>query len=235
MSTLAQLGARVQDRLEETRDGVGVFWSVPNEIYPALVEGMDEAALITGEPELRTVNVTLQPGGNVIGLPPFIYSLPALFPQALLLIRIDSTDGSAIKKVFAVDLDRDDPAWESDSGWVIKRWFPIGMTLFGVYPALRRPQDVQVSFLGYPIPTGYPYSGAEVSPFREEYNDSFHEYAEHICRLKESGQDFQESIPAYQMWVDKMVQLTRFAARRGLTRFYRLGRQTKVSDVVLKS
>ena len=50
MSNLAQLAAQVQDRLEETRDGVGVFWSVQNEIYPALVEGMNETTLITGEP-----------------------------------------------------------------------------------------------------------------------------------------------------------------------------------------
>ena len=148
---------------------------------------------------------------------------------------MDMAGGGAIKKLFAVDLDRNNPFWESDSGTVIKRWFPIGMTYFGVYPTLTYPQQVTVTVVGWPIPTGQPYTGNEVSPFREEYNDAFHEYAAHVCRLKESGPDFQESIPQYQAWQDKMVELTKFAARRGLTRFYRLGRQAKVNDVVLKS
>jgi hypothetical protein len=152
-----------------------------------------------------------------------------------MLIRLDAVGGSAIKKLFAVDLDRDNPGWEFDLGTTVKRWFPIGMTLFGVYPTLTQPQQVQVTVVGFPIPTGQPYSGAEISPFRQEYNDAFHEYAHHVCRLKESGPDFQESLPAYQAWVDKLVELTRFAARRGLTRFYRLGRQAKINDVVLKS
>jgi hypothetical protein len=233
--TLADLALQTQDRLEEFRDLQGTFWSVPNEIYPAIVEGMNEAALITGEPELRTSNVVLQPGGNVPGFPPFVYSLSALFPPALILIRVDAVGGGTVKKLFAVDLDRDNPTWESDTGMFIKRWFPLGMTFFGVYPMLTVPQQVQVTVLGFPIPTGQPYSGAEVSPFRQEYNDAFHEYAHHVCRLKESGPDFQESLPAYQAWVDKMVQLTKFAARRGLTRFYRLGRQVKINEVVLKS
>jgi hypothetical protein len=232
VSTIAQLALQVQDRLEEPRDGVGTFWNVANEVNPSLVEGMNEAALITGDPEVRpNAFLTLQVGGNVPGMPPFCYAMPA---DAFLLVRIDAVGQGSIKKVLVGDLDRLQPGWEGQSDRQIKRWFPIGMTMFGVWPQLTGPQQVRITYVGFPTTDAYPYSGTDVSPFREEYNDGFVEYAAHICRLKESGVDFQESIAQYQSYLDKMVSLTKFAARRGISRFTRIGRQTKLNEIAVK-
>lgn len=231
MSTIASLAAAVQNKLEEPV-GAGIYWNAANEINPALVEGMNEAALITGDPEVRPgVFTNLQVGGGIAGMPPYVYPLPA---NALLLVRIDAVGQGAVKKITASDLDRLYPGWEGQSNPTFKRWFPIGMTMFGIWPQLTAPQQVLLTYVGFPATDSYPYSGSDVSPFREEYNDGFTEYAAHICRLKESGADFQESIPQYQSFLDKMMSLTKFAARRGITRFTRLGRQVKVNDVVMK-
>jgi hypothetical protein len=230
MPTLQDIGYTVQDKLEEAR-GPGIFWNLQSELYPAIVEGMNEAALITGDPEQRALATTLVPGGTVSGAPPFVYAMPS---TAILLVRMDAVGSGTIKKVFACDLDRNNPGWEGETGDVIKRWFPIGLTMFGIWPALIAPVMVNLTVLSFPITTNAPYTGAEVSPFREEYTDAFSEYAAHIARLKEGGVDFQESIPQYQSFQDKMVSLTKFAARRGLSRFTRIVRQTKVNDVFSK-
>lgn len=230
MASLSDLADQTQDKLEETR-GPGIFWNRQLEVYPAVVEGMNEASLITGDPELLSLNVTLNPGGFSSNFPPFVYQIPQ---TAILLVRMDAVGQGAIKKVFACDLDRNTPGWEGQTGLMIKRWFPIGMTMFGVWPTLVAPQIVNMTLLSFPVTVSPPYTGTEQSPFREEYNDAFSEYAAHICRLKEGGVDFQESIPQYQSYLDKMVSLTKFAARRGLSRFTRIGRQVKVNDVVLK-
>jgi hypothetical protein len=108
------------------------------------------------------------------------------------------------------------------------------MTMFGIYPQLTAPQQIGITYVGYPATDAYPYSGSDVSPFREEYNDGFTEYAAHVCRLKEGGADFQESIAQYQSFQDKMISLTKFAARRGISRFTKIGRQVKVNDVAVK-
>lgn len=231
MSTLQQLANAVQDKLEEPR-GFGIYWNAQNEINPALVEAMNEAALITGDPEVRPgVVTTLQVGGGVAGYPPFIYPMPT---DALLIVRLDSTTSGAIKKITTCDLDRLYPGWEGQTGSTIKRWFPVGMSLFGVWPQLTVPQQIRLTYVGFPVTDSYPYSSTDVSPFREEYNDGFTEYAAHVCRLKESGPDFQQSIPQYQSFLDKMTSLTKFAARRGISRFTKIGRQANINDVMLK-
>ena len=43
MASLSDLANAVQDKVEETRGLPGVFWNVQSEIYPAIVEGMNEA------------------------------------------------------------------------------------------------------------------------------------------------------------------------------------------------
>lgn len=220
----------MQDRLEEPH-GAGIFWNLSAEIYPALVEGMNEASILAGDPEVRSALITLGPGNTAPGMPLFVYAMPA---ASLLIVRLDTVGGGAIKKVFVRDLDRHYPGWESDSGPVIRRWFPVGMTLFGVYPTLQADQQVLMTTIGFAMPNGQPYSGSEIIPFREEYLDGFQEYAAHVCRLKEAGPDFQESIPSLQAFQDKMVQLTKFAARRGISRFTKLGRQAQVNNVAVK-
>ena len=197
---------------------------------------MDEAALITGMPEIRLATpVTLPVGGSGGGMPPFVYTFSSLgITDCLIMLRMDAGAGGAILKVFACDLDRQIPGWEGATGTYIKRWFPIGLTMFGVYPQQTAAQQVFISYVAVPIPTGPTYTGNETVPFRTEYNEAFEEYAAHVCRLKESGPDFQESIPELQNFQDRMVQLTKWSARTGLSRFTKLGRQAKVNNIELK-
>lgn len=211
MSTLNDLGGRVQDRLEEVR-GPGQFWSLQNEVYVNLVEAMNEAMLLTGEPQIRPSSVTsLTQNSNLQPLP----------AGALAVIRVEGLNSVAIRKFYTCDLDRQYPAWENDTATSISAWFPVGLTQWGVYPKLTVPQQVIVTYIGFPVTAPLPYTGAENVPYQEEYCEGFVDYAAHVCRLKESGSEFQESMAEYDRFLGKMQDMTSFAKRKDRLRYTR--------------
>jgi len=214
MSTLNDLGLRTQDRLEEVRDGVGVFWSLQNEIFTALVEAANEAMLLTGEPQVRSTQATtLLTNSNLQPMP----------PGALAILRVEGVNSLPISKLFVCDLDRQYPAWENDAGYRAKAWFPVGLTQWGIYPQILVDQQVVITYVEIPVSAPLPYTGAEILPFQEEFCEGFIDYAAHICRLKETGSEFQESMAEYDRFLTKMQDMSTFAKRKDRLRFTKYG------------
>jgi hypothetical protein len=212
MSTIGDLETRVQDRLEEIQDGVGVFWSLQQEIRPALVEGLNAAMLITGEPQIRKSMVYTIPANT---------TLQDMPPGALALLRVEAPNGTMLKRQTLFDMDRLQPGWQKETGPLLEYWFPYGLKQFGTHPKLTAPQDIIVTYVGFPVPSDAPYTGTETVPFQAEYDEGFVGYASHILRLKEGGNDFQQSMALLQEFMDKMQEMSRFALKKGALRFSR--------------
>lgn len=215
MSVISDLEGLVLDRLEENRASP-IFWDVRREIRVFLVEAMNEAALISGEPEIRFANspstpLILPANQTVID---FTGSIPIFG-----MMRLESS--GQVKKTTVWDLDRFLPGWESDVGNLPDYWFPIGLTQFGIHPQLNDPVSVIVSGISQPVPTPRPYAGTENVDYQEEFRDAFVDYAEHIAGLKEGTKEFVDSIKVYDRFIAKMQELSKFASRKEVLRFSR--------------
>ena len=225
MATIADLELAVQQRLEETADDVGTFWSVQNEVRAAIVEAMNEATLISGEPQVRADVTTTIPASAAFA--PLV--LPA---DAIALLRIEGPGGLPVDKVWMSDLDRQLPGWETATGDVPKLWFPFGLGQFGIYPCLTAPAKVVLNYVQIPVATAPPFDGTETVPFRLEYLDSFKDYAAHVLRLKEGTEEFNASILEYNRFLGKCNELSKFAARKNALRFSKsAGVPAAVNDV----
>jgi hypothetical protein len=136
--TLDQLAVEVLNRLEETYPPV--FWNLQGEVYPALIYAANEAALITGEPEVvQTTPFVLAPDTTVFSLP----------TTAIALLRLQAPQW--IAKTSLWDMDRMMPGWESDVGAVPDYWFPVGMNQFAIHPQLLQPVNGFISYVGMPV------------------------------------------------------------------------------------
>lgn len=227
MSAISDLELLVLDRLEENRLN-SIFWDVRREIRVFLVEAMNEAALISGEPEIRfSLNATSQPlqlpaNQTVIDLTPNV----PIFGMMRLEVA------GQVKKTTVWDMDRFSPGWENDTGNLPDFWFPIGLTQFGIHPKLIAPVDAIVSGIAQPVPTPRPYAGTENVDYQEEYRDAFVDYATHVAGLKEGTKEFVDSIKVYERFISKMQELGKFASRKETLRFSRtLGTRGSVAPV----
>jgi hypothetical protein len=208
LSTLNALAALVLNRIEEANPPV--FWNLQGEIFPFLVESMNEAALITGEPQIRqTVPFTLAAEQTIFTIP----------SSMIALLRIQAPNW--VEKTTLWDLDRNLPGWESDVGPTPDYWFPIGLTKFGIHPQLTASMQVFLTGVQLPIATGRPYTGTEPVPFQPEYYDGFEDYAAHVCALKEGGEEFKSSMKLYDRFLKSMTDLSNFSFRKGSLRFTR--------------
>ena len=225
MATILNLEPLVANRLEEAYPTT--FWNTPNELRPMLVEALNEAAIITGEPEVLitpaytiTASQTLQP-------------MPS---NLIALMRVEGQIG-AIRKTSVKDLDfLQGKGWENDTDvslgapGVLRFWFPVGLGQFGVYPVLESPIDVVLMGVGLPVAEVRPYTGNEAIPFQQEYNEAFVRYAASVLRLKEGGPDFTQGLEDYNYFLTKMGELSSFGQRKNLMRFTRaVGSQAEVT------
>jgi hypothetical protein len=219
VSTINTLATAVLGRIEEANPPV--FWQLQGEIYDFIVEGMNEAVMITGEPEVRQL-VPFTLAANTT-----LFTVPA---PLVALLRVQSPNW--VVKTSLWDLDRITPGWESDVGTVPDSWFPYGLTQFGIHPQLNQAMQVFLTGIALPVPTGAPYTGSEAIPFQPEYNDGFEDYAAHIATLKEGGEEFKQSLKVYGRFLDGMTQLSNFAYRKGALRFSRVvGAPARVTPV----
>lgn len=201
MSTISSIATRVCDRLEES-ETAPVFWSLQSEIYSAIAEAMNEAALITGTVEVaQPTPLTLPTNTTYIPMP----------ANAIALLRVQAPN--MIQKTSLFTLDKMIPGWQNETGTAIRYWFPVGLNKFGIYPQLSVQQEILVTYLGYPVTNGRPLTGAETVPFGQEYQDALEQYAAHILRLKEGGAEFELSQVIYSQFLSTMKSLTAFQAR----------------------
>lgn len=225
MATLSQLADEVQDRLEESPRGAGIFWDRTTELYPFLVEAQNEMCLITGDPELKLNQlVTLQPNTTWQAMPAGIF----------VILRIQAPNGLPIKKEFLVTLDRFQPGWEKDTGDTPLNWIPLGLNQFGVYPKLTAAVNVAVSGIQIPVNVARPYTGSETVPFGDEFKEAFIDYAAHVAAFKEAGGEFRASMALYQRFLDKGMEMSKYAWRKDALRFVLgpAGAGAQVTDVV---
>lgn len=217
MSTISDLEVLVLDRLEESRISPQ-FWDVQREIRVFLVEAMNEATLITGEPQIRFTNSSAT--GNPLTLPAnqTVMNLTGDIPL-FGLMRLESA--GQVLKTSLWDLDRMLPGWEADVGSVPDYWFPLGLDQFGIHPKLKVPVNVIVSGVAEPVSTGRPYTGAENVDFQDEFKEMFVDYAAHIAALKEGTKEFTDSIKVYDRFLSRLQELSKFATRKGSLRFTR--------------
>jgi hypothetical protein len=209
MATLSSLADEVQQRLEEPI-GPGIFWSRTYEIYPMLVQAINEASLITGEPEVRqTTPFTITAGGNIFTTP----------GQAIAIIRIQAPNW--IPKTSVWDLDRMTPGWEADTGDAPDSWFPVGLNLFGIHPKLNAPVSCFLSYIALPVNFPRPYTGAEKVDLQTEYVEGIIDSATHLLQAKEYGEEFKSSMKLYDRYLSKMTALSQFAWKKGALRFTR--------------
>lgn len=225
MSTLSSLGSVVLQRLEEN-PASPQFWQTVTEIYPFLVEAMNEAALITGEPQFRnSTPFTLAANTTYFNVP----------SDCVALLRVEG--GNQIQKTSIWDLDREIPGWENDkNGTQPDYWFPVGLTQFGIHPQLAASATVLLSYVKLPVATGRPYTGAEASDFQSEYDEGFIDYAVTAASLKEGTEEFTNSVKVnYQRFLERMGELSKFAMRKAVLRFSRtMGASARIDPIKVR-
>jgi hypothetical protein len=209
--TIGTLVPQVQARLEETTGptGDGQFWSTQFELRSGIIEACNDLMLLVGRPT-NTVNVPFSLTPNTVW---------QQIPKGILLIANIRNWQGELQQASLHDMDYIQaswgPAWESDtSPQGPHRWGPLGFNMFFVHPATSVAQTVTLDAIAYPATTGFPYTGAETIPFHDECMAGLEQYASHYARLKESSQEFQQSLALYKDYLAMAKRLTQIESRR---------------------
>jgi len=224
VSTLSDLATQTFQRLEEPTP---TFWSQSLEVLPYLVEALNEACLITGEPQVRQSTVfTLAAATTFFNVP----------SNCVALLRMEGP--GHVHKTDWWTMDKMNPGWQGATGYglgpygigpyggtvrgdIPQFWGAFGLSQFFIYPALRAPVNVILTFVGLPITTGPPYTGSEPVDLQEELRESLVDYAVHTASLKEATTEFYDSIRVYDRFLQKMQEFSWFAERKAKLRFSR--------------
>jgi hypothetical protein len=215
--TLADLQNDVLGRIEEALPPDGpTFWSLTGEIYPAMVDGIFEASLITGVVQLTGVQVTLAADTSYFPLQACasgLGSLPVGIVEGIVAaLRMKAPYG--IRKTSLKSLDDMNPGWQQTApGTQIISWFPLGVSGFGVYPQLAQPQKVIMDFLYSPINAARPYTGNETIPLQQEFSDLLSKYAAAYLRCKEAGAEAEEAATVFEEYMNEVKDLSLFQQR----------------------
>ena len=106
MATLSSLAPDVQNKL---RDPDPVFWSLTGEVYPALVEAQMEACLISGEPEIGSVQFTISDTQTFQAMP----------ANMVAILRVNGP--GLIQKAAMWDLDAAQPGWQGATSQTVQQ------------------------------------------------------------------------------------------------------------------
>lgn len=194
---ISTLALNVLTRLEENYPPSGpIFWDLATEIYSGIVEGMNDLLLLVGRPtQAVTQSITLTPNTVWQSVPKGIFLLSNLYgPQG------------DIRQATLADMDYAQASWQSsweqDTSEYPLRWGAVGFNFFFVHPAPLTP--IQLTFTGiqYPVLDGWPYSGAELVPFRHEFFCAIEMYAAHYASLKEGGREAEEGLGLYRQYLE---------------------------------
>jgi hypothetical protein len=214
--TLADLLPDTLGRLEENEEGGPIFFNQTYEILPTLVDGMFEAALLTGTVQAVNQLVTLAAGTTYFSLQ---NNAPIGIPAGVICaLRMKAP--STIRKTTLKGLSDMQPGWQNAAplppttrGPSIISWFPLGVSAFGIYPQLAAESTVNMDFIVSPVTVPRPYTPAIAVPFQEEFASAFPEYSATMCRAKELGAEAEEADTVYTEYLDKMKRLSMFQNR----------------------
>lgn len=224
--TLSSLLPDVLGRIEEAQPPAGpVFWNLTGEVYPAMVDGIFEAALITGVVQLVSQQVTLAADTTYFGLQGSGtgygqggygeggYGGSVVVPVGIIApLRMKAPYG--IRKTSLKSLDDMQPDWETWApGTQIISWFPLGVSGFGIWPQLEQEQNVVMDFLYSPINQSRPYSGQEQILLQHEFTDLLSKYGAAQLRAKEAGAEAEEADTVFQEYLAETKDLSLFQQR----------------------
>jgi hypothetical protein len=205
LSTIAELQANLSGRLQDPN---GTFWLQQYEQYQAIAEAISDMLLLIGRPtQMVSIPVVLTP--NIVW--------QAMPPNMLAITTIRSATGTLWKtSLHSMDYLQSSwgSEWEGDVSSVPARFGPLGLTYYFVHPAPSTAITVQVTGIANPIQTPYPPTGAEVSPFHNEFNVALQMYATAYCRIKELGDDALEGDVLFQQYLDIAQRLSVIEDRR---------------------
>ncbi len=209
ITPISVLASHVQARLEEEGTAAGEFWSTEYEINPTLVEAMSDLMLLVGRPT-QVVNIPYNLTLNSIWQP---------MPKGLFLITDMRGPQGQIHKVDLHSQDYVQSSWQSD--WESdsspngpQRWMPINLTMFAVHPAPSVPQTVALDGIAYPVAQPWPWDGSQPVSFQDEFFSALEMYSAHVCRIKENGAEFQESLSLYNEYLTLARRMTEIQDRR---------------------
>src|SRR5271155_682227 len=174
MATISTIAPNVVSRIEES--AVPTFWSLVGEVYPAIVEAMMLATLITGEPQVRASAPYTIPAST-------IFTPLAMPSDAIALLRVEGPNSLPIQKCWIWDLDRQLPGWEVMTGEAPQYWVPFGLSSFGIVPCLTASAQVVLSYVQTPVLTPPPYTGNEPISMQQEFLDGLEDYSEVYLRF----------------------------------------------------
>lgn len=223
--TLNSLLNDILGRLEENVENGPVFWNLVGEVYPAMVDGIFEASLMSGVVQLNSQQFTLaadttyfpfqasSTGYGEGGYGEGGYGGGVTIPVGIVApLRLRAPYG--IRKTTLASLDAMNPGWQQmDSGVQIIGWFPLGLSIFGIYPQLTEPQNVTMDFLFCPINQPRPLTGNEQIPLQQEFVDILSKYAAAQLRAKEGGAEAEEADTVFQEYLVEAKQLSLFQQR----------------------
>ena len=213
--TLSNLLPDILGRLEENVESGPVFWSLTGEVYPAMVDGIFEASLITGVVQLVSVQVTLAANTTWFSLQASgggLYASAGLPVGVVAPLRMKAPYG--IRKSSLKGLDDMNPGWQQAApGYQIIGWGPLGVSGFFIYPQLIAEANVVMDFIYCPINTARPYTGAETIPLQQEFSDILSKYAAAQLRAKEAGAEAEEADTVFQEYLSETKDLSLFQQR----------------------
>lgn len=224
-SLLPDVLGRIEEALPAATPPGPVFWSLTGEVYPAMVDGIFEAALITGVVQLVSQQITLaadttyfslQASGTGYGSGGYGqggYGGSVIVPVGVIApLRMKAPYG--VRKSSLKSLDDMNPGWQQAApGAQIISWFPLGVSGFGIYPQLTQQQNVVMDFLQCPINQPRPLTGNETIPLQHEFADLLSKYAAAQLRAKEAGAEAEEADTVFQEYLSEVRDLSLFQGR----------------------
>ena len=184
------------------------FWSLIGEVYPAKVDGLFAAQLMTGVVQ-TTATITLAANTTYYAL----QGADSVVDEGIIApLRLRAP--YAIRKSTLKGLDDMIPNWEQATpATQIISWFPLGVSYFGIYPQLSVETQVEMDFLTSPVNEARPYSGTETIPFPVQFNDLATKYAAALLRIKEGGSEADESGIVLETFLEDVRHLSLWQAR----------------------
>ena len=207
--------SRVEEALPSATPSGPIFWSLTGEVYPAMVDGIFEASLITGVVQLVSVQVTLAANTTWFSLQASgggLYASPTVPVGIVAPLRMKAP--YPIRKTSLSGLDQMNPGWgQMTPGTQIIGWGPLGVSGFFIYPQLVAEANVVIDFIACPINTPRPLTGNETIPLQSEFSDLLSKYAAAQLRAKEGGQEAEEASVVFEAYLAEVKALSLFQNR----------------------